>query len=417
MAVEGVETVVDVVPAAAERNLLAQETVPMTVLAQDPSITDDGGPIRVALPVPAGRLAHGPCSDRFRVVSPAGVPLPVGLHVGDPWVYADRWSPTAQPDAHALPEDPDFRAQNVFAVAAHTLALFEQRLGRPVPWRSGLPQLDLVPQAAPGKANAFYSRERNAVLFGWLPLLPSRPALYTALSYDVIAHEVSHAVLDGLRPRFTQPGPPDQLAFHEALADLVALLSVFTVPGVALRLLAATDGEASHPGSAALAPSELARRRVAETAASLAALGVEPAGSVRLRLPDSALTSVEERLTAAVTAAAQRVDVVLAPWSGDAHPDHEALGRAACAAAAAHGVPVLAFPVWTWHWSRPGDPRVPWHRARVVRLSPAVRAARRDAVACFATQVRPVGPAPEDAAVLPPEVLEHFDRDVEVVFA
>ena len=247
MAVEGVETVVDVVPAAAERNLLAQETVPMTVLAQDPSITDDGGPIRVALPVPAGRLAHGPCSDRFRVVSPAGVPLPVGLHVGDPWVYADRWSPTAQPDAHALPEDPDFRAQNVFAVAAHTLALFEQRLGRPVPWRSGLPQLDLVPQAAPGKANAFYSRERNAVLFGWLPLLPSRPALYTALSYDVIAHEVSHAVLDGLRPRFTQPGPPDQLAFHEALADLVALLSVFTVPGVALRLLAPRNGRIPLP--------------------------------------------------------------------------------------------------------------------------------------------------------------------------
>src|SRR4051794_20192270 len=250
MAVQHEELVVDVVPAAADRNLLAQETVSMTVLAQDPSIVDDGGPIRVAIPVPAGRLARGPCSDRFRVVSLAGAPLPVALHAGDPWVYADRWSPARQPDARLLPDDPDFRAQNVYAVAAHTLALFEQQLGRPVPWHSGLPQLDLVPQAAAGKANAFYSRERNSVLFGWLPVLPSRPSLYTALSYDVIAHEVSHAILDGLRPRFTQPSLPDQLAFHEALADLVALLSVFTVPGVALRLLAPRAGRIAFPGDA-----------------------------------------------------------------------------------------------------------------------------------------------------------------------
>ncbi|NYJ06610.1 hypothetical protein GGQ55_002888 [Geodermatophilus daqingensis] len=250
MAVQHEELVVDVVPAAGDRNLLTQETVAMTVLAQDPTIVDDGGPIRAPIPVPAGRLERGPCGERFRVVSPAGAPLPVVLHAGDPWRYVDRWSPSAQPDATALPDDPDFRAQNVYAVAAHTLALFEQQLGRPVPWHSGLPQLDLVPQAAAGKANAFYSRERNCVLFGWLPVLPSRPSLYTALSYDVIAHEVSHAILDGLRPRFTQPSLPDQLAFHEALADLVALLSVFTVPGVALRLLAPKNGRILLPPDA-----------------------------------------------------------------------------------------------------------------------------------------------------------------------
>src|SRR3954463_2764429 len=248
MAVQRMEQVVE--SATDDRNLLAQETVSMTVLAQDPSIVDDGGPIRVAIPVPAGRIARGPCSDRFRVGSLAGAPLPVALHAGDPWVYADRWSPARQPDARLLPDDPDFRAQNVFAVAAHTLALFEQRLGRPIRWHVGLPQLDLVPQAAAGKANAFYSRERNSVLFGWLPALPSRPPLSTALSYDVIAHEVSHAILDGLRPRFTQPSLPDQLAFHEALADRVARLSVFPAPGVALRLLAPRAGRIAFPGDA-----------------------------------------------------------------------------------------------------------------------------------------------------------------------
>jgi hypothetical protein len=264
VAVQRTEAMVDVVPAATDRNLLAQETVAMTVLAQDPSIVDDGGPIRAALPVPTDRLARGPCGHRFRVVSASGAPLPVVLHTGDPWVYADRWSPAEQPDARALPEDPEFRAQNVYAVAAHTLALFEQQLGRPVPWHSGLPQLDLLPQAAGGKANAFYVRERNSVLFGWLPQLSTRPTIYTALSYDVIAHEVTHAILDGLRPRFTQPSLPDQLAFHEALADLVALLSVFTVPGVALRLLDPRAGRIRFPDDAgAAAIDDDAQRRAA----------------------------------------------------------------------------------------------------------------------------------------------------------
>src|SRR3954471_23948292 len=105
MAVQHEELGVDVVPTGADRSLLAQETVSMTVLAQDPSIVDDGGPIRVAIPVPAGRLARGPCSDRFRVVSRGGAPLPVELHTDDPWVYADRWSPAVQPDARLLPDD------------------------------------------------------------------------------------------------------------------------------------------------------------------------------------------------------------------------------------------------------------------------------------------------------------------------
>jgi hypothetical protein len=69
-----------------------------------------------------------------------------------------------------------------------------------------------------------------------------------------------------------------------------------------------------------------------------------------------------------------------------------------------------------WHWAAPDDGRVPWDRARVVRLPPAATAAKRAAVGCFTTQVHPLGPAPEDDVVLPPEVLAHFERDLEVVF-
>ena len=104
-------------------------------------------------------------------------------------------------------------------------------------------------------------------------------------------------------------------------------------------------------------------------------------------------------------------DVVLAPWSGDGHPDHEACGRAARRAAAA----VLEYPVWTWHWAEPDDARVPWSRARRVDLDADAAARKAAAVGCFRTQVAAIGPAPADAAVLPDRVLAHFRRDHEVV--
>jgi hypothetical protein len=220
------------------RNLLRHETVLMTVLAQDPSVADGGLPLTAPIPVPADRLQRGPRNHRFHVVD-VGVGTnragdPVKLHDEDPWTYTDRWA--APEMAARLPGDREFRAQNVFAVAAHTLALFERHLGRPIPWQSGWPHLYLLPEAKL-EGNASYSRTHSGVLFGWLPQVGELPAVYTSLSYDVIAHEVSHAILDGLRPRYIEPGLPYQRAFHEALADLVALFSVFDLKGVAEKLL------------------------------------------------------------------------------------------------------------------------------------------------------------------------------------
>jgi hypothetical protein len=219
-------------------NLLKLDMAPMTVLAQDPEITEAGRPVTVPIPVPAGRLQLGPANHRFHVVDVGarGAPAqpPVGLHrPGQPWTYVDEWRGPASDD---LANNREFRAQNVFAIAAHTLALFERHLGRRVPWRSGWPHLFLVPKGMLG-GNAAYMPDRQAVVFGYLPALDGVEPVYACLSYDVIAHEVTHAILDGLRPRYVEPGLPDQLAFHEALADMVAMLSVFELAGVARRLV------------------------------------------------------------------------------------------------------------------------------------------------------------------------------------
>jgi LmbE family N-acetylglucosaminyl deacetylase len=185
------------------------------------------------------------------------------------------------------------------------------------------------------------------------------------------------------------------------------LISLLAAAGARLRLVAATDGEGSHRGHAD--PALLARRRIAETAAALAALGAERADVVRLGFPDTGLAGHEDLLTAALTGLTDGFDVCLAPWTGDLHPDHEAAGRAARRACPS----TAFFPIWMWHWAVPGDPRVPWERAVRVALPPLAAAAKRSAIGCFASQLedRAAGLGP----VLPPVIKAHFTRATEVL--
>ena len=46
-------------------------------------------------------------------------------------------------------------------------------------------------------------------------------------------------------------------------------------------------------------------------------------------------------------------DLCLSPWRSDGHPDHDATGHAAVAAARLTRTPVLEYLVWAWHWATP----------------------------------------------------------------
>ncbi|MFN8731998.1 MAG: hypothetical protein ACK5ZD_02425, partial [Hyphomonadaceae bacterium] len=59
----------------------------------------------------------------------------------------------------------------------------------------------------------------------------------------IIVHETTHAILDGLQRRFAEATSEDTLAFHEALADTVALLSRFTLPDVVAAQIARHRGK------------------------------------------------------------------------------------------------------------------------------------------------------------------------------
>jgi hypothetical protein len=151
------------------------------------------------------------------------------------------------------PSDPQFHQQMVYTVCMSVYAAFKAALGRNVAWGfmaaptgPGAPaddgtrllRLRLVPHAMREK-NACYVREAGEIRFGYYRAgeeieakNPRGGYIFTCLSHDVIAHELSHALLDGLREQFLVPTRPDVLAFHEAFGDLVAIFQHFAYKDV-----------------------------------------------------------------------------------------------------------------------------------------------------------------------------------------
>ena len=220
------------------------------VLGQDPSTPVRAGSreglLAARVAVPYEHFEPGPKGPRFHVIDYDATRDRLG-----PPAELDyrrlRREVSAEPIEPAMVDDAVFRAQNAYAIAARTLAAFERALGRRVPWAFTGHQLYIVPSAFL-EANAFYDRDANALLFGYFPK-DADTTVYLSLSHDIVAHETTHAVLDGLRQRFLEAGLPDQGAFHEGLADIVALLLVFSMPEVVNEALGPVSSEGRVPAS------------------------------------------------------------------------------------------------------------------------------------------------------------------------
>lgn len=207
----------------------------LTIIAQDPSVKIKGKILRTQVEIPAEELQPGPWGYRVHTIDydsststlyqPLKYPsLKDGVD-GDPFKGAS--------DAKLL-SDPNFHAQNTYAIVMRILARFEFALGRRVSWRFDSHQIKVAPHAF-ADANAFYSDRDQALMFGYFP--GRKGMVYCSLSHDIVAHETTHALLDGLRERYTDPSSPEQAAFHEGFADIVALLSVFSLTGIVETLI------------------------------------------------------------------------------------------------------------------------------------------------------------------------------------
>lgn len=209
----------------------------LTIVAQDPSLRVGTGKskriLTAEVEVPYEELGRGPCGYRVHVIDYDSTSDAIYAPI-DPSHYgtrSDLRDPFRRPGNRVILTNPHFHAQNVYAIVMRTLARFERALGRRIEWSFGGHQLYVAPHAF-ADANAFYSDRDRALLFGYFPSPSNGEMVFTCLSHDVIVHETAHALLDGLRERYTDPSSPDQAAFHEGFADVAALLSAFAIPEV-----------------------------------------------------------------------------------------------------------------------------------------------------------------------------------------
>jgi len=152
-----------------------------------------------------------------------------------------------------------------------------------------------------------------------------------------------NTVLGGHRALILAPHPDDESL---GCGGLIAAACAAGVPPAVVIL---TDGAASHPDSASHPPARLAALREAEARAALTILGLPEEKIFFLREPDTKLavhSAIIDRL--AGIAAEQKCGVVIGPWAGDPHCDHEAAAMIAEAVAIRGSLRLLSYPVWGW---------------------------------------------------------------------
>lgn len=179
---------------------------------------------------------------------------------------------------------------------------------------------------------------------------------------------------------------------------------------LAVRVIVVSDGEACF---GALPPADraaLAARRRAESVAAAKALGLPPAALTFWGRGDGALSGEVTTLAGRIAQAWSAGACLIAPWPGDGHPDHAALGRATMLSFKQRVAPVSAaraadfaqerlpasaaqalfYPLWS---RRPGAREYAALMAEphVVRLplEDGARARKRRACECFASQMSP----------------------------
>ena len=155
--------------------------------------------------------------------------------------------------------DPRFAQQMTYALTTVTYHRFRHALGRD-------PQFSFPPHKRLDNAtektvrlhvhphafeedNAYYDPDMGAIRFGYTRanrkaqrLNQPGAIVFTSLSHDVVVHEMTHALLDGMRAQFMLPTNPDVDGFHEGFADLVALLQRFSYRELVARAIAGAQG-------------------------------------------------------------------------------------------------------------------------------------------------------------------------------
>jgi subtilisin family serine protease len=207
-------------------------------------------------------LKPGPVGEYLEVVDvdPASKACYAPVDLNDPKLLAESGLTPSQ-------SNPQFHQQMAYAVAMRTIERFERALGRkalwalrrpenegePVPENGFVRKLRIYPHAL-REANAYYDGDKIALLFGYFRAVDASgpvtrgSGIFSVVSHDIVAHETTHALLDGLHPRYSEPTNLDMVAFHEAFADIVALFQHFSMPESLTRQIRKAEGSPTEIG-------------------------------------------------------------------------------------------------------------------------------------------------------------------------
>ena len=127
----------------------------------------------------------------------------------------------------------EFDSVHTFTVVRQVLTMYQRALRRMQfkkefswQWGKGLP-LGVWPRAGEW-ANAYYSRGEKALRFFYFHpgQDESRPLVFTCRSFDIVAHETGHAILDALRPGYWNSKHPQTGGLHESFGDLTDIFTM-----------------------------------------------------------------------------------------------------------------------------------------------------------------------------------------------
>ena len=201
------------------------------VTGADSATIELATPLQTYSALDHGQFMDGPANDKVVVLDfdlQTGQALPpmkfvpqgIGKSVSCYEIGYSDLGPDSKPEEF---ETHAFMQISTFATVVKILDFFESAdiLGRPLRWGFDADKLVIIPQAGKAK-NAFYDRHNHNLQFYYHEAKHGHK-IYTALSHDIVVHEATHAILDGIAPDLYNAILPESLALHEAIADISAI--------------------------------------------------------------------------------------------------------------------------------------------------------------------------------------------------
>jgi hypothetical protein len=201
---------------------------------------------------PAGTVGPGPSDERMYVIEPVGKHIPYGIAFtpyGTPYLALPPWHqairPPAMPGAgghfdHIDVNTTEFELAHTYGCVRFVLDVWERYFGRPIEWHFSPPYERLEIALLPEWDNAHVGWGFMEVGAHTTEEGERRPF---SLNFDTIAHEFGHLII------YSEVGIPplddvesEYFGFHEAAADLTALVAVLHFDSVVSRLLEMTRG-------------------------------------------------------------------------------------------------------------------------------------------------------------------------------